>query len=281
MKWSVRVELKNSLKNKMDNIKFYTESQKYLIKKSIKSGVTREELDDLINGNYIKKPMSLSDVFKRLIITLQNYQGMKNFIGYYTRNKSSIEKTFFDFDIKLCIQNYRNDQQLFDAFIVNGCNMMNSESSWRRYARNIIRGLNYLSKFESLEKFNEEIKKYKDNPVEYPIKLTKRKDKFLGFALACDWLKELGFLEYNKPDVHIKAIINKKLIQEYSFRYDSLSLSNEDYFREISQIAKDNGVTPFAIDKLLWLICSGDYHEPINKKVIPLKNDYLAKLSEW
>ena len=29
----------------------------------------------------------------------------------------------------------------------------------------------------------------------------------IGFALACDFLKELGFVNFAKPDVHVKAIV--------------------------------------------------------------------------
>ena len=74
----------------------------------------------------------------------------------------------------------------------------------------------------------------------------------LGFALACDFLKELGFLEFCKPDVHLKKILSGL----------GLSESDEDYliFKSIVRIAKHNGKKPYEIDKLFWLIGSGYFH---------------------
>ncbi|NCD05852.1 MAG: hypothetical protein EOL97_07010 [Spirochaetia bacterium] len=37
--------------------------------------------------------------------------------------------------------------------------------------------------------------------------LISKKISGIGFALACDFLKELGFTDYSKPDVHIVAVL--------------------------------------------------------------------------
>ncbi len=71
-----------------------------------------------------------------------------------------------------------------------------------------------------------------------------------GFALACDFLKELGYFNFGKPDVQIKDI------------FKGLGLVDQaanDYqvFKAISRVAKSNSVTAYHVDKLFWLVGSG------------------------
>ena len=73
----------------------------------------------------------------------------------------------------------------------------------------------------------------------------------MGFALVCDMLKEMGYVDYPKPDVHIIDIC------------EALGLSSRnqyDCFETICQMATDNDVTPYRVDKILWLICSGRFY---------------------
>ena len=78
----------------------------------------------------------------------------------------------------------------------------------------------------------------------------------IGFSLACDCLKELGFLDYPKPDVHLIEV------------YSQLGLSKKDpisVFEAIVDMAEfckeiDPDVTPYKIDKIMWLICSGKFY---------------------
>ncbi|MFB6273972.1 MAG: hypothetical protein ABEL51_13860, partial [Salinibacter sp.] len=69
-----------------------------------------------------------------------------------------------------------------------------------------------------------------------------------GFALACDFLKELGWVAYPKPDVHLNAI------------FSGLGFSDgTDYatFKAIVRMAEVLYETAYAVDKLFWLIGSG------------------------
>ena len=86
-----------------------------------------------------------------------------------------------------------------------------------------------------------------------PMLLSQEIDGF-GFALACDFLKELGFRTFAKPDVHVKAIVK------------GLGLSSEnanDYavFKAVVRIAANCGQTPYNVDKLLWLVGSGLFYD--------------------
>jgi hypothetical protein len=75
----------------------------------------------------------------------------------------------------------------------------------------------------------------------------------LGFALACDFLKECGYTKYAKPDRHIKYI------------FKGLNIVNDkadDYqiFKAVVKFAKVINQEPYVVDKLFWLIGSGKFY---------------------
>ena len=76
----------------------------------------------------------------------------------------------------------------------------------------------------------------------------------IGFPLACDFLKELGYEDFAKPDVHLKFIFRELHL---------CPLDSGDYqvFKAIVRVANHAGVTPYAADKLFWLIGSGRFYD--------------------
>ena len=74
----------------------------------------------------------------------------------------------------------------------------------------------------------------------------------MGFAIACNWLKELGYYKYAKPDTHIKDVcLALNLIQ-----------NNDDIscFEAIIKVANAAGIDAYKVDKVWWLICSGNFY---------------------
>jgi hypothetical protein len=59
-------------------------------------------------------------------------------------------------------------------------------------------------------------------------------------------------MNFGKPDVHIKTI----------FMELALCGSNNDYmvFNAICRVARNVGRTPYAVDKLFWLVASGNFY---------------------
>ena len=74
----------------------------------------------------------------------------------------------------------------------------------------------------------------------------------MGFAIACNWLKELGYYKYAKPDTHTKDVCR------------SLELLTDDddikCFEAMIKTANEAGVEAYKVDKVWWLICSGNYY---------------------
>lgn len=76
----------------------------------------------------------------------------------------------------------------------------------------------------------------------------------IGYPLACDFLKELGFVNYGKPDVHIINIFTDLgLCVKGSSPYEIQKI--------IVQIAEAKNVSPYNVDKLFWLIGSGKFYD--------------------
>jgi len=75
----------------------------------------------------------------------------------------------------------------------------------------------------------------------------------VGFPLACDFLKELGYSNFGKPDVHIMKI----------FKSIGLADKNAGHYqmlKAITRIADHTGESAYAVDKLFWLIGSGYFY---------------------
>jgi len=62
-----------------------------------------------------------------------------------------------------------------------------------------------------------------------------------GFALACDRLKELGYENFSKPDVHVKDIF-------YAVGLSPYEVSDYEVFRAVARVARNVGVTPYNAD---------------------------------
>jgi len=76
--------------------------------------------------------------------------------------------------------------------------------------------------------------------------------KGFGLALACDFLKEIGYRDYPKPDVHLRKI----------FYNLGLAESEEDYavYKSIVEMAEIVGKDAYTVDKIFWLISSGNFY---------------------
>lgn len=99
-----------------------------------------------------------------------------------------------------------------------------------------------------------------------------------GFALVCDFLKDLGYENYGKPDVHIKEILSA---------YGFISEKHSDYkvLKTMIEISHDAQVSCYKLDMILWLIGSGKFFknpEFGNEGFIgKMKKDFIELLPEF
>jgi len=244
----------------MTNIEFYNKSKEYLCKiideynQKKENKILVQDVENLLNGYY-----ATDNMFERLFMSAQNYQGMPNYIGYFNnpKVKEEVRKTLYFPDYIKASKAYNSWEKLFGEFSKN-IDMRNSQKSWMKYSKAIFNGVKFISKFKDENEFEEYVNSFSNDPKE----IANDFKGIFGFALTCDYLKEQGFLQYSKPDVHIKDVLSNLLINQYNFKYKSLLLSDQDYFDFILDIAKDNNTSSYNVDKLIWLCCTGNFHHP-------------------
>lgn len=233
----------------------YTEAQRYLLS-MLPAEMEPAELDKYFIGDR-RDFASLQDVYEQFIHSAQNYQGMPKVIKYKER-REQIKHILHDFDVKI-IKDMDADE-LYQTFRMEfGVTSRDSkQNSWRKWSCSAIDAAKFMSNFKDVDDFQIFVAQFDYNlPTRMALPLLlSTKIKGIGFALACDTLKELGYLNYPKPDVHLVEVFNQ------------LELSEADpaaVFEAIVEMADvckeiDPEVTPYKIDKIIWLICSGRFY---------------------
>ena len=72
-----------------------------------------------------------------------------------------------------------------------------------------------------------------------------------GFTLACIFFMDSGYASFLKPDIWVIRFCNEL----------NITSSKDPYtvFNAAVQFAEQAGVTPFYLDRLVWLIGTGDF----------------------
>lgn len=222
---------------------------------NIDERVTPEIIEQHVSASEYNYPDNIPDIFFRMIDSARNAQMKKNVIG----DIGVLRNALCDYSPSELLQRYNgNSKQLLDYIVKNvkaeSVLRLTDKSIWPRYCHSIISSAVFLSRFGSANEFHKFANFFHDSDVALPaLPLMISKEVYgLGFALACDFLKEIGYQNYAKPDVHLKRM----------FPALALSESNDDYivFKSVVRLAKNAEETPYAIDKTFWLIGSGDFY---------------------
>lgn len=226
------------------------------LKSILPENLTEQDLEKYFIGD--KSDFTkLKDVFIQLIRSAQNYQRMPNTIKFKERF-NDIKIILYDFDYNKvamldAVDLYYNFRNKFN--VISKDTKMNS---WYKWSRSIIDAANFVCSFKDVEDFKHFISLYDYNTVTrmlLPL-LISSKISGIGFPLACDFLKELGYLNYPKPDVHIVDIFSELGLSDRNIMnvFEAVIRMYEDC------IEIDSTVSPYKIDKILWLICSGKFY---------------------
>lgn len=157
----------------------------------------------------------------------------------------------YDYDVVSSM----NEEELYwrfrDTFDIKSRD--SKQNSWKKWSNSIVDSARFVSGFKDAEEFRGFVGQFSFNTstrMALPL-LISTKIRGMGFALACNALKELGYVDYPKPDVHMEDICV------------ACGLSGDkpyEVFEALVRMAEDNQVTPYEVDKTLWLICSGKYY---------------------
>jgi len=249
----------------------YDFSYSYLLDIS-KDYLSREKIDNFIEHPDAPDLKSLSDVYEMLLVVLQDFQMYPKVINYSERKKEIKETINFpDFEHIAKLDLYELSELFIKKYKSRG------KMCWIRYCKGIISGARFLSQFKDLDDFLTVCDSFDSNDVTreaYALFLQTKIDN-MGFAIACNWLKELGYFNYPKPDQHMKDIC-------CALGTISQKRKDIDCFEAMLNIAKQCGVEPYKLDKVWWLICSGNYYRYRIQLPNPKRNKalFLGKLSE-
>jgi len=226
-----------------------------------REGITQELLDRYVRPSPgVQKPAALAAIYERLLISAQSAQSMPNVIGGSIGGMEKLSAILFDFDPAAVAQRYPRSEegckQLFndirEQLAPRGKLNYNPRSLWRRFCGTVTSGSAFLAEFPDAQAFYAWAEPFdldEDRRIEVATRIARQVDG-IGFALVCDFLKEVGFTNFSKPDVHIKVIFSQL----------GLSRSKDDVevFRAVGRVARSVGVTAYEVDRLFWLVGSGD-----------------------
>ena len=205
---------------------------------------------------------TLNDIYFRLLISATNRAGMngvQNLDQIQDEQLSErLRDVFYEYYPQYVLNNYNNFEEIAEA--VQAIGFINAEENRKKFCKTAFDGANFLADFPDVGHFREWCNQF-DDDVRARAGLAliiKSEIREYGFALACDFLKEIGFVNFGKPDRHIVKICRDLKLAEFrNIRNDDRVLY--DVFKTITRISDncENGITPFAVDRLLWLTGSG------------------------
>ena len=247
----------------------------------------KEITADIINS-YLSVPSSsytstsLDEIFKRLLNSAQNANMKSGVIGGSINGFENLGKVLFQFNHVKVLNKYQDkESELLDDIIEvvkpHGKVRKEEKSIWPKYCRTILSAAEFISQFADSKAFFELVKYfYNDKRSMAALPMIIEAEIYgIGFPLACDFLKELGFVNFGKPDVHVKNIFEASgLVPPKATNYQVL--------KSIIRVAENNGVTPYSVDKIFWLLGSGYYynhaHLGKNGRFKRLKEKFIQSL---
>ncbi|MDD5360778.1 MAG: hypothetical protein PHN88_01495 [Ignavibacteria bacterium] len=244
--------------------------------------IKKSDLDKHLVSEY-EKPNDLKIIYKGLCKSAQEKQMSTNVIGNAIGGIDNLKNVLFDFD----------PHRVADKFGVTDTGVLLSEiqnilyptgqmrttpkSLWPEFCQSVIDSAHFLKYFETAEKFYEWSNIFTNDIRAKPALplMISNEISGIGFPLACNFLKELGFVEYGKPDVHLKDIF--KALQIINPNIKSVTKQDYSTFKAIDRIANSCNVTSYAVDKVFWLIGSGNFYLT-GKNIGSLKINFINKM---
>lgn len=277
--------------------------------------ICRHFLSDLVQGSDVCidhyfvpktsiKDLTLQKIFLQLISSAGNANMLKNVIDFSAQRSESRKDEILEAIVG--VKNLSSEafpdkvyrlylEQILAVNLEEALQRLESKSGlikgdgrclWKRWLNSVQDSASYVLQFNSGNDFCEQFSNI-DSRFLFagPISI-KRKITGIGFALACEALKELGFTQYVKPDTHINDVFIKLDLAKESHSSLDTQLNVFDAAIELVQAynskqGKSGLITAYELDKLIWLCCSGYFYKEnirINDGVRALKTDLIELL---
>jgi len=259
--------------------RIYDEAFEYLLEFE---EVDQELILDHLNDYDEKAADSIEELYYGLLVSAQNRQAMPNSIG----DISQLEDLLYGFDPKNVVEQYTSWEDFFkqveqsDEVSPPGrFEIDNPYSHWVQFSKSVISAGEFLSDYNDVGEVDELISDTErgdeSTRLDVPLLLSDEVHG-IGFATGCDFLKENGYPEFVKPDVHIRDIFEGAGISEPDT--DDIEL-----FEDAIKFARTIDVLPYKVDKLFWIVGSGRFPEvstPDGSEftITTDKDDFLSRL---
>ena len=246
------------------DIKAYNAAKRFLLEN------TPDEVNEDVLVLYLDVPnisttnISINKIYNRLLESAQNANMKAGVIGGSIGGVENLAKVLFNFDPKRVLVEYKDNTDALLNKIVRELNPVGkirrtSKSIWPKYCKTIVSAAEFISQFATAQDFIEWADYFyhdKKSFAALPM-LLEAEIYGIAFPLACDFLKELGYVDFGKPDVHIiEQFEALGLIKEKSSNYQVL--------KAITRISEHVGVSAYNVDKVFWLIGSGYFYHHIH-----------------
>jgi len=146
-----------------------------------------------------------------------------------------------------------------------------------QFCKGVLSAAYFFHQFHKAQDFYEWVDAFKQDEkarLDLPTLLSQEVHG-LGFALATDFLKEIGYNGFGKPDAKTKAIFSEL----------GLIPTGEDTeqdaatFEAIARMARNTGRTAYEVDKIFWLLGTGYFYKHGITIASP-KNGFIAAALE-
>lgn len=239
----------------------YQSAKEYLLNR-----INRSDAETILE-HYISlpdgsaNPTSIENLYLRLLSSAQNANMKAGVIGGSIGGVEKLGSVLCNFSPTDVVEKYGNNfltllNDVETQLKPNGKFRKTPQSIWPKYCNTALNAANFLSQFSSGGEFYSWANHYYKDPrslAALPL-ILEQEIYGIGYPLACDFLKELGFINYGKPDVHIMDIF-------IGIGLCNSKLSPYQIQKTIVEIASANNVSAYNVDKLFWLIGSGKFYD--------------------
>ncbi|HME53290.1 MAG TPA: hypothetical protein VKM55_13795 [Candidatus Lokiarchaeia archaeon] len=227
----------------------------------------------------MKNPADLefSDILKRILDSLRNRRNVGDTIP--ETNDSSrndgLNQVFGDYQPRRLSTLYTSWEQILSAlaehYLQEGKEIQfqveHHGGYWNIYSQGAKNAIDFLSTYNTpieLVDFVSRGLNGEDDQVVLDFVKNEIASRIKGMhvALASDFLKEIGFKQIGKPDVWII-----KIFLELNFIAPPSKGIDEVAFKKIREIARIVDVYPVIVDKVFWLLGTGDFDRAHDAKI--------------
>jgi hypothetical protein len=241
----------------------YDLAKDFLVRSGADKGVTPGLVEKYLHLDKAVRPQTVAGLYERVLESAQSANMGAGVIGGSIGGVHRLGPVLCDFQPTQVLKKYTLGwegvlDEIEARLQPRGSLRRTPRSIWPRYCRTILSGAKFLSQFSSADDFYSWVDFFDEDErarPALPMLLSKEIDGF-GFALACDFVKELGYENFSKPDVHVKDIF-------WAIGLSPYGSSDYEVFKAVARMARNVDTTPYDVDMLFWLIGSGYFYDDL------------------